>query len=408
MSIYRNIPKHKPRAFVAELKAPAVIKQYRASMKDVKLAVGKMFKGVLPTLQSYINSATDADGKLNPARRNETARQAGEAVHRLFVGTDGRNAFAQDGVTAISPFAQLLNEFYVRVTMEAIYTQRNWMRKNMPPQLFSWLSRQQFFLRLSETENPFLRQDGESDEAFLQRMKDLRVFSPNPMMELDPNRQWVPMHLWNDPNGYQLSQRIWNTANNTRRKIDELITEAFNQGWSSLELSRKLEQFLLPERASLRTNSPYGSDASFDAMRLARTEIARAANQAAYVSAYLNPYVSKIDIARSPNGDPTCKTCPQHATIGIGGERIRPPYSIHAAYISPYHSFCMCNARPVLDDDPATVTNRLIAVMDDARASSFPPAVTPANVDAFTNMLLHRALSTIIGQVKGQLPLMGF
>jgi hypothetical protein len=381
----------KPNHLIRELKPPATIKQYRASMRDVRKSVTDMFKSVMPTLQAYINSATDSDGNLIFSRRAETARMAGEAVHKLFVA-DGRNAFAQDGVTALTPYAGILNFYYVRVTLEAVYAQRAWLKKNMPPELFSWLSRQQFWARLGEAKNPFLRRDDEDDEAFMQRMKDLRVFHPNPLAELDPNRRWVPMHAWQDSNGYELSQRIWNTANDTRSKIDALIMRAFAEGWSAANLAKELEQYLV------------SGSGGFSAMRLARTEIARAANQAAYTSAYLNPYVSKIDVARSGNGDPLCKICPQHATIGIGGERIRPPYSIHAAHIPNFHPNCMCHVRPVLDDSPASVTQRLQAVMQDARLNSFPPAVTPANADAFTNMLLHRALGTLVGQFKGQLP----
>jgi hypothetical protein len=386
----------RPLAQIKELKAPATIKAYRASMAHVRKAVGDMFKSIMPTLQYYINSATDSEGKLVSTKRTETARLVGETVHKLFIGADGRSAFAQDGVTAQARFPQLLNEFYVRVTLESVYAQHNWMRKNLPADIFQWLSRQRFDIRLSEAENPFLRRDGETDEEFLQRMRDLRVFHPNPMAELDPNRRWVPMHQWTDANGYQLSDRIWNTANDTRTLIDRLIVKAFNEDWSAVTLARELEQYLTVGAAS---NS---------AMRLAQTEIARAANQAAYMSAYLNPYVSRIDVARSGRGDARCDKCKAIATIGIGGERTREPYSIHSAIIPPNHPFCLCHVRPVLDDNAAAVTQRLRAVMQDTRATSFPHAVTPANVDAFTNMLLHRALGTLVGQFKGQLPLLGF
>jgi hypothetical protein len=396
MAIPHKTTKPKSRIRVNELKAPPTIKAYRASMRDVRKSVGELFKSVMPTLQAYINIATDSEGNLVFSRRAETARLAGEAVHRLFVGQDGRSAFAQDGVSAVSKYSQLLNEFYVRVTLEAVYAQRAWLKKNVPADIFQWLSRSRFDIRLSESENPFIRRDGETDEEFMQRMRDLRVFHPNPLAELDPNRQWVPMHLWTDPNGYVLSQRIWNTANDVRSKIDAFIMKAFAEGWSAVQLAKELEQYLVDGAGG------------YAAMRLARTEIARAANHAAYVSAYLNPYVSKIDVARSANGDPSCNICKQHATIGIGGERTRPPYSIHAAHIPSFHSNCMCHVRPVLDDNPAAVTQRLQAVMQDARVNSFPPPVTPANADAFTNMLLHRALGSLVGQFKGQLPLLGF
>ena len=388
MHIRRKEPKHHLQ--LKELKPPATIKAYRASMKEVRQEVVKMFRGVLPTLQVLINGATDSEGKLVFSQRQRVAQQAGNLIHSLFVGPDGRNAFAQDGVTALSPFAQILNSFYVRVTMEAIYAQRNWLKKNIPSDVFQWLARQRFDIRLSEAENPFLRRDGETNEEFMQRMRDLRIFDPNSMAEYDS------MHTWVDPNGYELSQRIWNVANDTRAKIDALIMRAIAEGWSAVDLVRELEQYLVD------------GVGAYAALRLARTEIARAANQAAYMSAYLNPYVDGIDVARSPNGDRTCVICPRHATIGFGGERLRPSYSVHSANIPPYHSNDMCHVRPHMADDPATVTKRLQAVMQDINANSLPAAVTPANADAFTNMLLHRALGSLVGQFRGQLPLLGF
>jgi hypothetical protein len=386
----------RPLARINEAKPPAGVKAYRASMKAVRQDVQAMFRATMPTIQSLINGATDFEGNLVFSQRQRIATQVGEVVHKLFVGPDGRSAFAQDGVSALAAYPSILNQYYVRVTLEAVYAQRAWLKKNVPADIFQWLARSRFDIRLSEAENPFLRRDGETDEEFMQRMRDLRVFHPNPLAELDPNRQWVPMHLWTDPNGYVLSQRIWNTANDVRSKIDAFIMKAFAEGWSAVQLAKELEQYLVDGAGG------------YAAMRLARTEIARAANHAAYVSAYLNPYVSKIDVARSANGDPSCNICKQHATIGIGGERTRPPYSIHAAHIPSFHSNCMCHVRPVLDDNPAAVTQRLQAVMQDARVNSFPPPVTPANADAFTNMLLHRALGSLVAQFKGQLPLLGF
>lgn len=324
------------------------IKKYRTSMADVIKTGDAMFRSIIPRLQSLVISASDADGNLQMSQRPRVVAAASDLVMSLFALPDGR-VFAEDGVTALTPFAQMLNEFYVRVVMEAIYTQRNWMQKNMPTDLFDWLAGQNFDINLSEAENPFLRHDGESDEAFRARMADLRVFHPNPLQELDINRRWVPMHRWNDPNGYQLSERIWRIQDsrlagvgpNTASRIDQMINTAFAENWGSLRLSRELERFLLPSRANLRTNRPYGTNASFDAMRLARTEIARAANHAAAVSAYLNPYVDKLEVARSPNGDRTCKICPQHATIGINGSRLRPAYSVHAAVYPVFHPHCV-------------------------------------------------------------------
>jgi hypothetical protein len=216
------------------------------------------------------------------------------------------------------------------------------------------------------------------------------------------------MHLWTDPNGYQLSDRIWNTSVETRRTIDRIISQAFADGLGALELARLLESSLLPGMDAIRTTTPYNLDASYFALRLARTEIARAANHAAFMSAYLNPYVDRIDVARSPNGSRTCPICPLHATLSFGGERLREPYSIYSASIPVFHPNCMCHTRPVLTDSPSTVTMRLQAVMDDARAALFQPSVNPAAAESLLQTLLHQSLNTIVAQFRGQFPLPGF
>lgn len=384
------------------------VKSYRTSMRDVRIAVGDMFESILPQINRSLRTAalSDEKGTLDTRHRDRVLREVGELVQGLFVA-DGRFAFADDGVTARSPFAQLLNTFYVRVVMEAVYGQRDWMAKKVPSDVFQFLSRARP-LNLGETENPYLRLDGESDEAFRQRLIDLRIFQPNPLMELDPNRQWVPMHNWTDSNGYQLSDRIWNNSVETRRAIDRIIAQAFRDGIGAFELARILEASLLPGMDAIRTTTPYSRDSSFYAIQLARTEIARAANHAAFMSAYLNPYVDRIDVARSPNGSRECPICPQHATLSFGGERLREPYSIHSASIPVFHPNCMCHVRPVVTDSPSTVTMRLHAVMEDSYAANFPPSVNPAAAEAMVQTLLHQALNGLVAQFRGQFLLPGF
>jgi hypothetical protein len=383
-------------------------KAYRSSMKDVRSAVDLMFRSILPQINRSLSTASlnDDNKTLDTRHRDRVLREVGELVQGLFVA-DGRFAFASDGVTARSPFAQLLNTFYVRVTMEAVYGQHDWLKKRIPSDVFQFLSRARP-LNLGEAENPFLRRDGESDDAFRQRLDDLRIFRANPFAELDPNRQWVPMHRWNDSNGYQLDDRIWNASVDTRAAIDRIISQAFKDGIGAFELARILEASLLPGMDAIRTDKPYGSDSSYFAMRLARSEIARAANHAAYISAYLNPYVDRIDVARSPNGSRQCPICPQHATLSFGGERLREPYSIHSASIPIFHPNCMCAVRPYITDSPSTVTMRLRAVMEDSYSANFPPSVNPAAADAMLQTMLHQSLNGLVAQFRGQFVLPGF
>jgi hypothetical protein len=68
-----------------------------------------------------------------------------------------------------------------------------------------------------------LRQRGESQAAFLRRLDDLRIFRPNPLAQMDESRRWVPMHKWNTPDGYRLSDRIWQTSVYSRTQVDRLV-----------------------------------------------------------------------------------------------------------------------------------------------------------------------------------------
>lgn len=365
------------------------IRQYRTSMKDVRIAVRSMFEQALPRIIAPVLSMGD-----NP-NRDVLLRVVGDEVQKLF--TDGRQAFGMDGFTPITPFATLLTGFYVRVVVESVTQQTKWMQQNIPDDVYRFLAAAP---RSTLEATNFLRQPGESDEAYRQRVDDLRLFRPNPLAELDPQRRWVPMQRWNTPDGYQLSDRIWRAGVETRKKIDDILIAGLNEGLSSTELASELESLLLPGRRSRRTKKPYNRDASYDAMRLARTEISRAANHASFTAAYLNPYVNHMDVARSPNGDPDCKICPQHATIGINGERLRAPYSIHSADLPVYHPHCMCHSRPVVADSPEEITRRLRAVIRDARLAPFP---TPAQPEDFASLLLQGVGRILIARTVQQL-----
>jgi hypothetical protein len=384
------------------------IKQYHTSLRDVQTAIGQMFESILPSVNRSLMSATlpDENRTLDIRQRDRVLREVGELVQGLFVA-DGRFAFADDGVTARTQYAQLLNTFYVRVVMEAVYSARDWMAKKIQVDVFQFLAKARP-LNLGETENPYLRRNEESDEAFRQRLEDLRIFQPNPLLEIDPKRQWVPMHRWTWDDGYELSRRIWNTSTETRKTIDDIISQAFKDGIGAFKLAELLQNSLLPGLENKRTTRPYNKDASFHALRLAQTELARAANQAAYISAYLNPYVDRFEVRRSPNGDARCPICPQFATIGIGGERLREPYNIHSGNIPPFHPFCKDYVSPVITDSPSTVTMRLRAVMEDSYAANFPPGVNPAAADAMLQTLLHQSLNGLVAQFRGQFALPGF
>lgn len=358
--------------------------------RDVRLE----FQRVGAQIRDVVRRNSNTRGIVPKDRKEAVVREAGAILQRMFIGYNGQ-PFADDGVTATAPYPQLLNKWYVLTVTGVIKQHHNWMKAHVSEDVFNALRRRRSRgvpVKVAEATNPFLRQEGESVEDHIKRLADLRIFRPNPLAEYDP------MHTWVDPNGYRLSDRIWNTSDAARNQLNKLIRDAINQGMPAEKLAKLIEQFLDPERAALRTKKPYGRDGSFDAMRLARTEITRAHAQAAFISAYLNPYTKGIDWALSPS-HPKRDVCDANASIGMGGERLKEPYPFESAMLPPAHPHCLCRVQSAMRDDPATVTAQLKAILDDAQAQYLEPYLTPAAIDEFILSLLGPILKQFLGQL---------
>jgi hypothetical protein len=133
---------------------------------------------------------------------------------------------------------------------------------------------------------------------------------------------------------------------------------------------------LLPSRAPIRTKTPYGRDGSFDAMRLARSEITRAHNAASLESAKSNPFVQGIDwklSARHPHVD----ICDSIATLGMGNERLKDPYPVDSAPVpvQDSHPQCICVSLPSVDPN---AVDQIIADLNRRFEAGQPAPLTPA------------------------------
>jgi len=330
----------------------------------------RLMKDAAATIAGVLLRDTGVDGRVIASRAEEVVRQAGEVVQSVFV-IDGRRSLGADGVP-LSPYAQaLFSEIYL-VTRQVVNRHADYMDKQLDPETRALMLRST--RRISEQQGPG------------------RLFEPNPLAVYEP------AHTWVDPRGYVLSQRIWRTSLETRRKLDEMMSDLISQGKSSQEIARQVEQFLVPGRAAIRTNpyAPYGTDASYDAMRLARTEIARAHNQAAWVSAYLNPYVDQVRVLRSNNGDPECKICLRHAGP-VGGEGI--VYLVTDGNIPPFHPHCMCYLVSEVNRSPDEVTAEIRAMLEDAERELVAAMISPVQRDVFIEMLLGAAIAQFLQQL---------
>ena len=101
-------------------------------------------------------------------------------------------------------------------------------------------------------------------------------------------------HQFVHTDGYRLSDRVWRAAAKTRNNINRLIEHEVLEGTSAVRMADMLKEYLKRERRDVRTRKPYGRWGSYDARRLARTEITAAHGRATIASAAANPFVQTI------------------------------------------------------------------------------------------------------------------
>lgn len=363
-----------------------------SAQKGFRDEIRQEYALVARQIRSAILRYADADGQIAVRDGARVRWDAGELAARMFALSD-RQVFREDGVTPLTRYAWVLMKWYVKAVVDVVVAHRDWMRRELPEDVWRYLS-------TAPTRD--LDFDRVQEQLTQQQINDLRIFHPNPMAEIDPSRVWVPIQNWTDPNGYRLSDRIWRAGEETRRKIDLILAKGLAEGMSALELAAAVEAYLVPTRTGVRTLKPYGErfmpdGASFDGMRLARTEISRAHNQAAYTAAYLNPYVGGMDWALSAS-HPRIDNCDNLATIGKGGQRIKPPYTIHSVKVPPDHPHCLCRIQTVNRDNPHEVTRRLREMAQDAE-EELVMTIGPAKAETFIEQLVGGILLQTFPQV---------
>ncbi len=343
--------------------------RHLAVMAENERQMTALFAGLAAFAVREVSRHADAEGVLPRSATFELQQTIGARVLRAFVGR-GRNGdwapfeLLPDGsLFPLSPFMRNLLARVSEATQIAVEAHAALMRRRL---------RQASDVRLAFERariDPF---------AAARRATEQRVFFPNPLAAYDP------LHLWIDPNGYRLSDRIWNAADATRRQIDMYLEESIARGRGALQMSRELEQFLSPERQLRRTKTPYGTDASYDAMRLARTEITRAAAQADQMSALMNPFVAGVRNVLSPQ-HPCCDICDEAAAAGPW-----PKDAIPAQYQIPLHPHCMCYlAYEMIDGaEQAAILEELRGEIRAAR-EGLAAMIGPLLVQQFTNLLLR-------------------
>jgi len=282
-------------------------------------------------------------------------------VQRFYVGPDLRNAYADDDITPLAPFPDLINIWLTEVAWRVVKHHRDMLRDNLPGDVFQWLS-----LSTLRTE-----------QANIGR----------------PFQNYVPPHQWVDGNNRRLSDRIWEVSVRTRTKIDRFLDAAIRQQQGAFQMADTFERFLLPGRRPIRTRKPYGTDASFDTMRLMRTEIARHHADTTKRAAIANPFADGMEFKLSPS-HPRIDICDDLATLGMRGERLREPYPVGSAPLPVFdtHPQCICSAFAV----SRRTTQEVVDSLRERIRRGEPPPQTPANGMGFLKRLMGSQLVNLV------------
>lgn len=325
-----------------------------------------LLRPALDRMNAVLVAQSGVDGKIRNVQAVKT--QVEQIVSDVFTGRDNHHAFDDKG-NPLAPYPKLLASWMAFGVYSAVKQQQEWMKRNLPDELFTTLAR------------------GKTRQLVSQMV--------------GPTIQWVNPYNRVDDRGYKLSDRIWRTDLQTRQKIDELLSKGIAQGKSAVDLSKALEAYLIPGREGSRTLRPYGlrfpaGGASYDAMRLGRTEIASAFNSAAVAAGQANPFVTHFDVARSGGGDPTCDICDDHATLGIGGERLREPYPQDEVDDPPFHPHCQCIVLQLVSENPQDVADELQQMIEDGDVPE-----TPADLWGFLQDLLTPEILALLWELLG-------
>lgn len=327
-----------------------------------------LFSALAASCAQEVTRRANAAGNVPRQATFEIQQAVGDHIVRFFLGRDGagvRNPFATlpDGsILPLSPYMRALWASVQAAVRIPVEQHAAIMQRRLPADIA-------VVMKMAHG-NPFTRARAMVKEQF----------RPNPLARYDPP------HTWIDPNGYRLADRIWNTSSITRMRLNSFLDEVIREGRGAVTIAQNLEDFLVPGRSLIRTQTPYpapyGTDVSFDAMRIARTEITRAHARAAEVSAAMNPFVEGIAV-RLSGSHPRPDICDEAAATGPW-----PKDAIPLQYQVPLHPHCLCSYQYVMISDPQKELDRL---RDDIRSArrELIDLVGPLLVEEFTQMLLR-------------------
>ncbi len=303
------------------------------------------------SIAAIVLRAAGPDGTI-PNRRTVRAALSGDiwvqAVKPYYVG---RGDSPLRGPVPQSPYARLLYDGVAGATRIQAERQAALLRRVVRDRtVLAWLTGPRLVgaLEMRITELNRLRP---GEDPLVERTLQGAAFDVSRLVR--PRGMYDPWHLWVDPNGYRLSDRIWRTSIEVRSRVDALLDYHIARGTAAVDMADLLEEFLTPAGRRPRTTTPYGVEGSYSARRLARTEITAAAGRATVNASAANPFVGGLQWRLSAS-HPRIDICDEYARGGPNHDGV---YPVGETPQYPAHPQCLCSLLPV----PAGDMSGLIA-----------------------------------------------
>ena len=333
-------------------------------------------------ITNILVQAAGADGIIEWENRHTPVAATRALILRMFTNENGQ-AFGDDGVSPMAEYPRILNEALANSQFRSIELQSKYIERFTPPDILQWLKQ-------GDSRQDAQAQFQTSADNLLDRFRYIFVRSQS----LD----YDPAHTFVDPNGYVLSDRIWLTSQRVRNTIDRILLQSIQEGVGAVETARRLERSLQPSRLNIRTSGRrviqterelriqrlyWGRRASYDAMRLARTEITAAIGRSQIATAKANPYTDKIRWTLSPN-HPEPDIC----------DDLQGEYIINNLPAYPAHPHCLCYLTPVQSRPRREVIDDIRNAYQRNQEGDprFQPLVNPSSLQPFSLFLLGTLL----------------
>lgn len=298
-------------------------------LRALRTEYGELIEPVYARIANIILSYTNEDGQIQLERVRLLLAELDSELSSFFL-TGG---IAFNGTTPVSPFALLLQRHIDGVREAVLDGHVDWMRSKLSAETQDWLH-----------------------QAVPTEVGVLNEF-----------------YEWENSKGRDLNQRVWALLLTMIAKLTRYILFATQQGLVATRVNKELQDMMYPSRKVKGTASMQGVDLSYDAMLFARMETTRAYTDIVFVLGALNTLSDGIEWGLSPR-HPRMDICDSLATIGMGGERLRPPYPVDDAphVVSDSHVGCIC-----ANWSSDLVASGEIERFEELRRSGQPPPFTP-------------------------------